>query len=38
MVYKGTNLMQIFFIYAKDIPTNIYFSQEWINNISKLYE
>lgn len=30
--------MQMFFIYAKDIPTNVYFSQEWINNISKLYE
>lgn len=36
--YKGTDLMQIFFIYAGDIPINVYFNQEWINNIPKLYE
>lgn len=36
--YKGADLMQMFFIYAGDIPTNVYFSQEWINNIPKLYE
>lgn len=36
--YKDADLMQMFFIYAGDIPTNVYFSQEWINNISKFYE